>query len=261
MANKPWISNLWSSLQAPRRANTHTTGHSKHERLKAGPRLRTLEVRGGEGRMGDLPVERLPPGALARRLRRAEPLGTTSVTSRRRTCKRMKWQTAKRVRQERELAQWRLRSADAATVAAESPVVMRVRVLAPLPHRSDAKRTPRKRGRRRWMLVILCGGIWRCFWVAAEARRRRWLELEGTHEEGKVIVRMTVWLCERSQRWAHSWKVVWWWPTGWLGWHLSSFFLDLIFFPVFYSLTICFIFFVSIIHEILVLEYRGFTQI
>jgi len=85
MANKPWISIYEAHSKLYAEQNIHTTGHSKNKRLKAGPRLRTLEVRGREGRMGDLPVERLATGALARRLRRAEPLGATSVSSRR-TC-------------------------------------------------------------------------------------------------------------------------------------------------------------------------------
>jgi hypothetical protein len=64
----------------------HRTLQKRSDSRQAGPRLRTLEVRGREGRMGDLPVERLAAGALVRRLRRAEPLGATSVSSRRRTC-------------------------------------------------------------------------------------------------------------------------------------------------------------------------------
>jgi hypothetical protein len=66
----------------------------------------TLEVRRREGGVCDLPVERLAPGALARRLRRAEPLADACRCA----CNRSNKQKLKRVRRERalvDLLRWR----------------------------------------------------------------------------------------------------------------------------------------------------------
>lgn len=62
-------------------------------------------------------------------------------------------------------------------------VRVRVRVLAPLPHRSEAKRTKRKRGRRWWVvLVIFVRRKWQMFF--GRQRRRGGAEPEKTEMDG-----------------------------------------------------------------------------
>ena len=101
-----WSLNLeiWFIIMKPATSSvTAPLGSTQSKNISRWTSIRTLEVRGREGGVGDLPVEWLPPWALARRLRRAEALATFSS---RRSCNRIKRQTTIWVRRERAAEHW-----------------------------------------------------------------------------------------------------------------------------------------------------------